>query len=220
MKLVYKGVCKKMKNLPKVVLPEKAVKFKEPNSFGVILLIAIAFVVAIYVVFHFISIAVNPQIINLYDYIARGWIGWVIAIVICMPLLTLSYFLVIKDSEINYYFIPLYLLIAYDYNKPISKRKFMILTIFPTLVSVVIPYIVWLFIPDAGIISNIILAFVYCSILIYSPCLTNVLNTIFYMPKGSFQILSGGNSYWVRKEDMEGYIPCVPLVESEETPVA
>ncbi len=80
-------------------------------------------------------------------------------------------------------------------TEPITKRRFCVLLLLPCLVLGVIPLVVWLFLADsflANVLYNVGCGGIFVSIIdFYSLSIIRK-----EMPKGSYIISSGNNSYW------------------------
>lgn len=81
-------------------------------------------------------------------------------------------------------------------TKPISKRRFIFLSLLPNIVFGWIPLLIWAFMPYDAAVSNILLPFSIICITFGVGDYLNVWNAMRQMPKNSMQVLSGFNSYW------------------------
>lgn len=195
MKLIIKGKYKGIEQLPKGNLPSNAVKFKEPetpaklNAAAVLytfLALGIALVlIAITVLLHDEIIALSPNLI-----------GIILAFLCILPHEILHGICFPKDAEV-YLFYSLKNLMAFVVcTEPVSKGRFIFLSLLPNLVFGWIPLIIWMVLPSIPTLSNILLSFSIVSISFGAGDYMNVFNALRQMPKGSMQQLSGFNSYW------------------------
>lgn len=79
---------------------------------------------------------------------------------------------------------------------PTTKIRFIMISLCPNLILGVLPLVVWLFLPPNLFISNVIFSFGSINLLTGCGDLMNVFNALTQMPKGSYQQISGFNSYW------------------------
>jgi hypothetical protein len=80
--------------------------------------------------------------------------------------------------------------------QPVTKARFIFLSLFPNLVFGWLPLAVWTFLPYNGAYSNHLFTFAFFSILFGVGDYMNAFNAARQMPKGSMQQISGFNSYW------------------------
>ncbi|MCL1787401.1 MAG: DUF3267 domain-containing protein [Defluviitaleaceae bacterium] len=80
--------------------------------------------------------------------------------------------------------------------QPISKARFIWLSLFPNIVLGWLPLAVWAFMPFHPVLSNGLFVFGMLATVCGAGDYYNAYNAARQMPKGSMQQLSGMNSYW------------------------
>jgi len=207
MKLVYKGIFKDDEQLPKGVLPENAVKFKEPDTLraqnkkivlpSILCVLLIVLFVVVSNLLHgeepISAIAVIAGIGGLLNFTIIGLLFSFLAIA---PHEFLHAIFFPKDAEVELYLAPKHLAAFVTCVQPISKLRFIILSLFPSFLLGWIPLIIWVILPHYGSISRHLYTFAVFGILSGVGDYLNVFRAIRHMPKGSMQQLSGFNSYW------------------------
>ncbi len=198
MKLIYKGNYKGDKDLPIANLPSNAVKFKEPETPESLAKEASFFLIPIVViigVIMIISITINGEFSYKFSYL-----GFVIAML--FSLLTILPHEILhgicfgKNAEVQLYISMKNMMAFVVSNQPISKKRFIFLSLLPNLIFGWMPLFIWAILPYNSIISNFLLPFSIMCITFGVGDYLNVYNAIKQMPKGSIQILSGFHSYW------------------------
>lgn len=200
MNLVWKGIYKGKDQLPVGELPERAVKFKEPDSMlrlnvvasifiiPVIMLVAIAYLIKS----NLLGTSVDMNFINLW--------GILLAFSMILPHELLHAVLFPKDKEVELWVSPSAFAAFVVSTAPVSKGRFIFLSLLPNIVFGFIPLIIWIFVPEGGTMTEILFSFAVMSLSFGIGDYLNVFNSIFQMPKGSIQQLSGMNSYWYLPE--------------------
>lgn len=200
MNLVWKGIYKGKDQLPVGELPERAVKFKEPDSMlmlnvvasifiiPVIMLVAIAYLIKS----NLLGTSVDMNFINLW--------GILLAFSMILPHELLHAVLFPKDKEVELWVSPSAFTAFVVSTAPVSKGRFIFLSLLPNIVFGFIPLIIWIFVPEGGTMTEILFSFAVISLSFGIGDYLNVFNAIFQMPKGSIQQLSGMNSYWYLPE--------------------
>ncbi|HPP68604.1 MAG TPA: DUF3267 domain-containing protein [Clostridiales bacterium] len=196
MKLEYRGIIKSVETLPKTDLPENAVKFKEPETLAAVNKAALFYMVPLAA---FICLCVylgvkfggktNPLDTPLYP-------GAILALLSVLPHELLHAVCFGKDAVVGLYFAPKELMAFVFCSKPISKARFIFLSLCPNLVLGWLPFMLWLILPDLGKTGSNLLIFSVYSILMGAGDFMNAVNAIRQMPNGSYQQLSGMHSYW------------------------
>ncbi|MPN54176.1 hypothetical protein SDC9_201845 [bioreactor metagenome] len=100
-----------------------------------------------------------------------------------------------KDAEVDLYISVKNLLIFVVSTHPISKARFIFLSLCPNLVFGWLPLLVWAVLPYNEAYSNILYSFSLICVMLGVGDYLNVFNAIRQMPKGSMQQLSGFHSY-------------------------
>jgi len=194
MKLVYKGKFESEEKLPKGVLPDNAVKFREPESANKLNLLMLVFMipaVVLIVIIMLISGFIHGEIIVAYGY-RTLFIGLLLSLLTFFPHELLHAVCFERDSVVQLYIAPKKLMIFVVSNDPVSKVRFIILSLLPNLIFGWIPLIIWAVFPHSGPL------FCFSVICIMMGCgdYINVFNGVRQMPKGSMHQHSGFNSYW------------------------
>ena len=203
MKLIYKGKYKNEEQLPKGVLPSNAVKFIEPDApeglasaasrfiLPALLLIAL-FVAASFLLHGELGISIHFM---------GGFIGILLSLLTLFPHELLHAVFFGKESEVELYIIPNQFMAFVYCNQPVTKKRFIVLSLFPNVIFGWLPLLVWVILPYIEIYSNILFVFSFAGVLHGIGDYLNVYNASRQMPKGSMQQLSGFNSYWFMPHD-------------------
>lgn len=195
-KLIYKGNFKGEEYLTKADLPSNSVKFIEPETAeelsktSMIFLIPCAILIGIIV---FMSINHHNQ----FNYDNKYFfLSLLLSFATILPHEILHEICFGKDAEVELY-VSLKNMMAFVVStKPISKRRFIFLSLLPNIVFGWIPLLIWAFMPYNAVVSNILLPFSIICISFGVGDYLNVWNAMRQMPKNSMQVLSGFNSYW------------------------
>lgn len=195
MKLINKGKYISEEQLPKGNLPANAVKFREPESPAKLNSIASLYMVmALLVVLLFVVFAAwihDDGII-----ISFNLVGFILAVLVILPHEFLHAIWFPKKAEVYLYYSLKNMIAFVLCTEPISKVKFILMSLCPNLVFGWVPFMLWVVFPNVNGISKTIFTFSVMSIIFGSGDYMNIFNAIRQMPKGSMQQLSGFNSYW------------------------
>ncbi|MBM7541271.1 DUF3267 domain-containing protein [Amphibacillus cookii] len=196
MNLVWKGIYKSSDQLPVGDLPEHAVKFKEPNTMVMMNIVASLFIIPV-IMLVLLAIIIKTMLwgISLELVYINIW-GILLAFLTLLPHEFLHAILFPKDKEVELWVSPKAFMAFVVSTAPISKRRFIFLSLLPNIVFGLIPLIIWIFIPEGLAITAIFFTFASVNLLFGVGDYLNVFNAIVQMPKGSMQQLSGMNSYW------------------------
>ncbi len=201
MKLIYRGNYKDESELPITDLPEHAIKFKEPETPAKLNLIASLFTIPailLIILCVFVSFLIHGNLsISLAP--KSYFLSIILAFLTLLPHEFLHAICFGKDAVV-YLFVSIKNMMAFVVStEPISKKRFIFLSLLPNLVFGWIPLLIWsIFFP-----SNMFLFYfsIMCILFGIGDYL-NVYNALIQMPKGSIQQLSGFHSYWyIPKED-------------------
>ncbi len=194
MKIIYRGYFKKEK-LPIADLPEHAVKFKEPSSQTKLYLVSSLFLVpSLLLVALFVHL--KQIILGSATNELTSW-GILAAVLAVVPHEFLHAICFKRASVVHVFLMAGGMCVCC--TDPVSKARFIFMSLLPNLVFGVLPLIVWLFVPYSAF-SNHLYTFGVISLLCGVGDYMNVFNALVQMPKGSIQQLSGFNSYWYRLE--------------------
>lgn len=194
MKLVYKGNFKNIEQLPKGLLPENATKFKEPKDMTETTVISALF--ALPALFGILLFLIGFFLIHGSLTINTTWVGLALTLLTLIPHELLHAVCFGKEAEVELYIAPKQLSLFVVSTQPITKARFIFLSLLPNLVFGWLPLAVWVILPFNAAYSNHLFTFSSISILFGIGDYMNVFNAIRQMPKGSMQQLSGFNSYW------------------------
>lgn len=87
-------------------------------------------------------------------------------------------------------------------TKPLEKKRFILMSIAPTLIFAVIPYIFWaVFFVNMGDIGTKVLSYCAFPFIFGVGDYINIVNTIRQVPKGGFVVNSGFHSYWFHQKE-------------------
>jgi len=211
LKLVWKGRYKDVSQLEKGVLPENAVKFKEPDTPVKVNLVASLYIIPIFI-FAAALILIKKSVVG-YDVITSfSLTGFIVAILTIVPHELLHAVCFPKNAEVYVYYSIKNLMVFVTSVSPVSKARFIFLSLCPSLVFGFLPLAVWMFIPAASYASDALFFFGISSLLLGSGDLMNTKNALFQMPRGSMTQLSGFNSYWFMPQSS-----AKPKTEEEQT---
>jgi len=198
MKLIYKGRFTDIDHLPKGNLPEHAVKFNEPDTMEKVMEKALIFSMLAFVpvvLVFLLSLALHQRIILQFDIV--GFFVWTI---ISLPALLVHELLHAvcfgKNSEVELYTALDKGALFVICTKPITKARYIFLSLLPNIVLGLVPLVVWLLLPFWGLNSTGMFIFAVIMLLGGGGDYMNVYNAARQMPRGSMQQLSGLNSYW------------------------
>lgn len=197
MNLKFKGKYTDVKQLQIGNLPDNAVKFKEPNNPLMLNLIASIFVVPILIIVGIATIIKMkldpgsnlPELFNIW--------GLLLAIIMILPHELLHASAFPKNTEVQLWYSLKNFLVFVFSTYPVTKLRFIYLSLLPNIIFGFLPLLIWIFIPSkyAGI-SEILFSFAFFSLLFGIGDFLNIFNAIFQMPRGSLTQLYGFNSYW------------------------
>lgn len=202
MKLIWKGKFKGFEDLPVGELPENAVRFEEPESAEelaketrrflipvVIFLLAVIFLRIRVIGFFKLRDVINP-------------LGVILIPFSILPHEFLHAILFPKNSEVEMWYSIKQMVALVTSTAPITKKRFIFLSLFPNIVFGFLPLILWIFIPNnMSFTSGTLFTFGFISLTMGVGDFMNVYNTIKQVPKGAMTQISGFNSYWFFKED-------------------
>ena len=98
-----------------------------------------------------------------------------------------------RNATVELYAVPKYLTLFVTCTKPVTKSRFIFLTLLPALVLGWAPLLIWAFKP---MYNDTVFTFAVFNILCSCGDYMNAFNAARQMPKGSIQQISGLNSYW------------------------
>jgi len=182
-------------HLPKGELPSNAVKFKEPGSMIELNAVAVLFAVPA-VILAGLIILCSYLFHEGKDLQFSFLIGFPLAFLFILPHELLHALGFGRDAVVELYVAPKQLMAFVVSTHPISKARFIFLSLFPNIVFGWLPLVIWAILPDIGTFGSVLLTFSFISIMFGCGDYMNVFNAARQMPRGSMQQLSGFNSYW------------------------
>ena len=199
MKLIYKGVLKRNEPLPGWHLPENAIRVKEPESFQKITLVSLLFIIPALLI---------AAIITFISYILHGehttsgfsWIGLALSFAAMVPHEFLHAVCFGKDAEVYMYFLPQSGNIAVTSARTISKRRFIFMSLLPSLVLGWIPLLIWMILPYTAFSSALYTFSIITGAVHGAGDNFGIFNIIRQVPKGSMMQMSGNNPYWFKDD--------------------
>jgi len=214
MKLIYKGKFKGYDQLPIGDLPETAVKFNEPDSIEKVMEKALVFSLLAFipiVVVFLLSIGLHQRVVLNFDLLGF-WIWTLISIPALWVHEVLHAIFFGKNSKVEMYTALSKGALFVICTDPISKARFIFLSLFPNIILGLVSLLVWLVLPFFGLNSTGLFVFAVIMLLGGGGDYMNVYNAAMQMPKGSMQQLSGMHSYWF----MPGDIKTAPLTKGAD----
>lgn len=197
MKLVWKGIYNKIEQLPLGDLPENAVKYKEPKNILMLNIVAGLYTVPVIILVVVVTLlkrpigAEIPSMIHIF--------GVALALLMIVPHELLHAICFPKDAEVGVWFAPKSLM-AFVYSiVPVSKNRFIFISLLPSIVFGALPLTIWCMLPySVSSFNNTLYSFACWSLFFGAGDYMNVINTIFQVPKGGMTQLSGFHSYWYK----------------------
>ena len=200
MKLVWKGKYENEKQLLIGNLPENAVKFKEPGTPLMLNLVASIFIIPVFVIMGIAGFIKFHSELNIFSFYQFNILGMLLAVLMVIPHEILHAIVFPKGAEVQIWYYSKGFMAFIFSTCPISKFRFIFLSLLPNIIFGLIPLIVWIFIPlkfDA--VSKVVFSFAFFSLLFGIGDYLNVFNATIQMPKNSLTQLYGFNSYWFPK---------------------
>ncbi len=198
MKLVWMGKYNGPEQLPKGDLPVKANKYKEPKTTFEINLVAGAYaipVTVITIILILIKYPIVSDVLILFKMFNFG--GFILGFLMILPHELLHAIIFPKDAEVGLWVVPKGLMAFVHCVEPISKWRFIFLSLLPSIIFGFIPFLVWLFMPYGySNIHSFLLSFSIVNLLFGVGDYMNVVNTLVQVPEGAMVQLSGFHSYW------------------------
>jgi len=197
MKLTYRGTYKDPEQLDKGILPENAVKFIEPEDPAELNIAAAKFLIPAFMLV--VILMVISYLIHGGFFRHSTLMGFLIAFILSfLTLLPHEYLHAIcfgKGAKVDMYVIPKQMMVFVYSTQPITKARFIFLSLLPNVLFGWIPMLVWVALPPSQT-SYSLFIFAAMTISFGAGDYLNTYNAIRQMPKGSMQQLSGFHSYW------------------------
>ena len=198
MKLICRGNYAGEEQLPTADLPRGAVRFEEPDTPEQLIGKAAAFLVPagvlVAVVMLFAAAGKGPGAVSVFDAFYLPAIFASLLTVVPHELLHGICFG--RNARVELFWSLKYMMAFVISTEPVSKARFIAMSLCPNLVFGWIPLLIWAFVPFDPGVSRFLLSFSVMCISYGIGDYMNVWNALRQMPRGSMQQLSGFHSYW------------------------
>ena len=197
MRLTYRGRYAGAEQLPKADLPPSAVPFREPADTAQLNLAAMKWSLGALALAAIVGAATIPLRGGLVLGAGlRFVLGFAASFLTLLPHELLHGLCFGRGAEVHLFVSPKDLMAFVVCTRPISKVRFILMSLLPNLVFGWLPFLTWCFTPYSGMGSDILLWFSFCCISFGGGDYMNVWNALRQMPRGSIQQISGFHSYW------------------------
>ncbi len=197
MKLVWKGIYKGEEQLPKGELPPDAVPFKEPKTPAEVSIKSCAWVMPV-VVLALLLVYIKSLITGVWVLPISLW-GLLLALAAALPHELLHAVCFPAEAVVEMYVSPKHLMAFVHSIYPVSKRRFIGLSLLPAAVLGLLPMLIWLAVPD-GIGGAILFTFGLTGLTLGVGDFLNAFNAARQVPKSALTQLPGFHSYWFMPE--------------------
>lgn len=198
MKLVWKGIYRDEAQLSKGVLPDNAVPFVEPKTPMELSLKASVWILPV-AALALLCVYVKSLLTGQWA-VPLNIIGVLLAIAAALPHELMHAVCFPKNAVVEMYAAPKQLMAFVFSTYPVSRRRFVGLSLLPSLVLGLLPLLIWLALPD-GSWGSIVFTFALISLSLGVGDFLNSFNALRQMPKGALTQLSGFHSYWFMPQD-------------------
>ncbi len=197
MKLIYCGRYTGENQLPRADLPPSAVRFREPEDTAALNLAAMKWSLLALAA----AAALGVVTIPLRGGLVLGagfWFmaGFAASFLTLLPHELLHGLCFGRGAEVHLFVSPKDLMAFVVCTRPVSKARFILMSLLPNLIFGWLPFLLWCLTPYSGAGSDILLWFSSCCISFGGGDYLNVWNALRQMPRGSVQQISGFHSYW------------------------
>ena len=197
MKLIYRGRYTGESQLPRADLPPGAVPFREPADTAALNLAAMKWSLLALAA----AAALGVVTIPLRGGLVLGagfWFmaGFAASFLTLLPHELLHGLCFGRGAEVHLFVSPKDLMAFVVCTRPVSRGRFIFMSLLPNLVFGWLPFLLWCLTPCGGGWSDVLLWFSFCCISFGGGDYLNVWNALRQMPRGSVQQLSGFHSYW------------------------
>ena len=197
MKLIYRGRYTGENQLPRADLPPSAVRFREPEDTAALNLAAMKWSLLALAA----AAALGVVTIPLRGGLVLGagfWFmaGFAASFLTLLPHELLHGLCFGRGAEVHLFVSPKDLMAFVVCTRPVSKARFILMSLLPNLIFGWLPFLLWCLTPYSGAGSDILLWFSSCCISFGGGDYLNVWNALRQMPRGSVQQISGFHSYW------------------------
>ena len=195
-KLVIKGAYRGEEQLPTAHLPENAVPYLEPDDPAALNRAACRFLLPCFL------LAVVIVLLKLFS--PSGFTfhigGIFLGILLFFPLIPLHELLHAicfpRDAVVELYYSLKDMLVFVVSVAPISKRRFIWMSLFPNLLLGLVPLLIFLFLPLHSFAGSLLFGLGLYGLSVGVGDYLNAWNTLRQVPKGAMTVLSGFHSYW------------------------
>lgn len=201
MNFVFKGKFRGEDTLPKVELPENAVKYKEPKNFVQLNIIASLYaipLIAIVISLYFLKIYIYE--LHYYYSPVTSLIGFSLAFICIVPHELLHGICFPKGANVEMYYSLKNMMAFVCSTVKMTKSRFIFLSAFPSLILGILSLLIWFFIPEINMFTSILFHFGFLSLIMGCGDLMNIVNTIIQVPNGATVQNSGFHTYWYKEE--------------------
>ena len=197
MKLIYRGRYTGESQLPRADLPPGAVPFREPADTAALNLAAMKWSLLALAA----AAALGVVTIPLRGGLVLGagfWFmaGFAASFLTLLPHELLHGLCFGRGAEVHLFVSPKDLMAFVVCTRPVSRGRFILMSLLPNLVFGWGPFLLWCLTPYGGAWSDGLLWFSLCCISFGGGDYLNVWNALRQMPRGSVQQISGFHSYW------------------------
>lgn len=197
MKLIWKGKFENEEQLTVGTLPENAIRFKEPETPEKLIRAAGLFIIPVIII---IGVAIYIKKLSGGNFVFSDMVnirGILLSLLMAIPHELLHAAAFPKHAEVEIWYSFKYAMAFVFSSCPVSKSRFIFLSLLPNIVFGFVPLISWIFIPsEFSQISGIVFSFATFSLTMGIGDFLNVYNAATQMPKDSITQLSGFHSYW------------------------
>lgn len=180
--------------LPRAELPDDAVKFREPRNFFELTVASVLFLIP---VAGLLFVCLHLKGTSLGEMEGLSLPGFILATVATVPHELLHAIAFPKGSDISFWYYPQALAFFVHSTTPVSKRRFIFMSLLPALVLGVLPLFLWLLVPiGAGSLSHFLFTFAAFGLLFAAGDYVNAFNGAVQMPENAVTCMSGFHSYW------------------------
>lgn len=192
---MFKGKLKSEDELDKGVLPLNAVPFREPKDMKTLNLACSIFIlpglvlIAVAVILRTVLLGHNQFFFNLW--------GALLSLLTVFPHELLHGIAFPQNATVEvWYSLKSAMALCFS-TYPVSKVRFIFLSLLPNLVFGVLPLVLWVALPSIPrAVADILFTFGVLSLFMGCGDYLNVYNAALQMPKGTLTQLSGFHSYW------------------------
>ena len=198
MKLIFKGSYTKDTKLPEAHLPYRAIRYREPETTAAVNISALAYAIPAAIV-AIIIIGLQWLLHGTFMFEFNLW-GVVAAFMTIIPHEFIHALCFPKNSDVYMYYSLKDMMAFVTCTAPMSKRRFIIMSLLPNAIFGLLPMLFWMIFPDIEWWSSFIGTTGLVSLFFGCGDYMNVGNTIRQVPEGAITQLSGFHSYWYTKE--------------------